>query len=451
MGLETGKIYETIEDVYKQLIGNGGLSIRRKSKMLEILDQCKNEYNLHAGTSEIVEQQHNNLPEDVFFSLPCKNIKVNKPTYNQAVMFSNESTYNNNSFGVHKPWLHMSEYESLKKNKTCPGIIKLSRLNQFEMFSNENEEKYTAIIVEPRITEALPFVLQNFLENLNEQWNIIIFHGKINSNFVNLVIDTKLHSYRHRINTINLQVENLSINDYNNLLLSKDFYNYIPTEVFLVFQIDSLICASYKDLINEFIQYDYVGAPWKNSMTENLIESCMYIEPNTNKPRNKFLEYNEDPNEMNKRLIGNGGLSLRRKSKMLEILEKCPINKKIPEDIYFSIPCNGIKMNKPSYEKAMQFSMESIYSDISFGIHKPWLYFNDDQILKKNETCPGIFDLYKLNNQYPNNHIDIIVARYNEDLDWMNEIPFSNYKYIIYNKGDNDNFEKKNLVTAINF
>ena len=34
----------------------------------------------------------------------------------------------------------------------------------------ENNAKYTAIIIEPRTHKALEFVLNNFLENLNDDW-----------------------------------------------------------------------------------------------------------------------------------------------------------------------------------------------------------------------------------------------------------------------------------------
>jgi len=42
-----------------------------------------------------------------------------------------------------------------------------------------------------------------------------------------------------------------------------------------------------------------------------------------------------------------------------------------------------------------------------------------------------------------NNKIEIVVARYNEDLSWTNEFPFNKFNYTVYNKGNNDNFEKK--------
>ena len=42
-------------------------------------------------------------------------------------------------------------------------------------------------------------------------------------------------------------------------------------------------------------------------------------------------------------------------------------------------------------------------------------------------------------------HIEIVVARYNEDLNWTKEYPFNQFKYTIYNKGPNDNFTKPSM------
>jgi hypothetical protein len=47
-------------------------------------------------------------------------------------------------------------------------------------------------------------------------------------------------------------------------------------------------------------------------------------------------------------------------------------------------------------------------------------------------------------------NINIIVSRYNEDLKWTLEEPFNEFKYIVYNKGVNDNFEKTNVIKIIN-
>jgi len=44
--------------------------------------------------------------------------------------------------------------------------------------------------------------------------------------------------------------------------------------------------------------------------------------------------------------------------------------------------------------------------------------------------------------------IEIVIARYNENLKWTLDYPFNQYKYIVYNKGINDNYEKSNVVRS---
>jgi len=149
--------------------------------------------------------------------------------------------------------------------------------------------KYTAVIIEPRKHAALEFVLENFMRNLSDDWMILIFHGNLNEDYIKDIIEKNevLKNNRKRITMKSLQVDNVSIFDYNKLFTTnKDFYAKIPTDVFLIFQTDSMICPENKEQINRFLEYDYVGAPWENQK------------------------------------IGNGGLSLRRKSKMLEIIDK---------------------------------------------------------------------------------------------------------------------------------
>ena len=119
-------------------------------------------------------------------------------------------------------------------------------------------EKYTAIIIEPRKHKALSFVLENFLTNLPENWDFIIFHGTQNLEFINDIINNDLFEYKNKIVLKNLNVDNLTLKDYNELLVSKKFYDNIPSEIFLIFQTDSIICEDYKNLITDFLKYDYI-------------------------------------------------------------------------------------------------------------------------------------------------------------------------------------------------
>ena len=46
--------------------------------------------------------------------------------------------------------------------------------------------------------------------------------------------------------------------------------------------------------------------------------------------------------------------------------------------------------------------------------------------------------------------IEIIISRYAEDLKWTTEYPFNKYKYIVYNKGENEEYEKQNILRSYN-
>lgn len=47
-------------------------------------------------------------------------------------------------------------------------------------------------------------------------------------------------------------------------------------------------------------------------------------------------------------------------------------------------------------------------------------------------------------------YMQIVIARYNEKLEWLNEFPFNQFRYIVYNKGENDDFIKTNVISIIN-
>jgi len=245
------------------------------------------------------------------------------------------------------------------------GLILIILYIIYKMNYVESKYKYTAIIVEPREHKALDYVLTNFYNNLSDEWQIIIFHGKNNLDFINNIINK---FDKNRIQLINLNVNNLSIIEYSKLFYKKWLYDNIPTETFLVFQVDTLICPRYKHIINDFLKYDYVGAPWDEKIIHDI----------------KTLYGGKD-------LVGNGGLSIRKKSKMLEILNEHSFYHKqgwlINEDIYFSIHTT----NKPSLEEAKNFSIEMLYNDKAFGVHKAYKYVKLDWL-------PELKILEELNN-----------------------------------------------------
>jgi len=213
--------------------------------------------------------------------------------------------------------------------------------------------KYTAIIVEPRKHNALEFVLNNICDCLTDEWRIILFHGKNNDEYAMEIVDRLNNIYKNRISLVNLYVDNLSQQTYSQLLANKNtIYDHIETDVFLVFQTDSIILRENAHMINNYLNYDYVGSPW--------------------------LRCNYEPTK-NCDFIGNGGFSLRNKKKMIEIMEKIPYNNEY-EDLYFSKKYDNIIVNKPSYEKALGFCVGEATTlnnlENMFAVHQfwPWNY-----------------------------------------------------------------------------
>jgi len=231
---------------------------------------------------------------------------------------------------------------------------------------------YTALIVEPRNHPCLPIVLENFDRNLSDEWSFLIFHGSDNKSFIETIIKNK--SIKRSCTFVDLKVNNMTIKEYNQLFYSFSFYNFIPTETFLVFQTDSLISPVYKNKINKFLQYDYVGAPLR----------------------------------IGKGKVGNGGLSLRKKSKMIELLQTNFSDEVYltNEDLFFA----GLRFNNinkvpiflPNPNKAKEFSVESMMYDKPFGVHKPWKHINKKNMNILKKSFPQLDNLTKTWINYEN-------------------------------------------------
>ena len=160
-----------------------------------------------------------------------------------------------------------------------------------------------------------------------------------------------------------------SVDDYNEIIF-QDLHKYFETSHCLIVQSDSFVVNSslWKE---EFLQFDYIGAPWSNKIqiNPNLV---LHLEKNT---------------------VGNGGFSLRS-HKLAKTTAKIDFNSlKFPlksEDIiichylYKEMLNNGIRFAPP--ELAAKFSMENVNhlhgQDVNsvFGFHGKHLR---DYFLKK--------------------------------------------------------------------
>jgi hypothetical protein len=232
-----------------------------------------------------------------------------------------------------------------------------------------SEFKYTAIIVEPRRHKALPLVLQNMLECLSEEWNIVIFHGIRNEEYVHNIL---LSLSPSRVQMVNLFVDNLDQKTYSALMVNRNspVYQHIHTAYFLVFQTDSIMFKENAHFLKGYIEQgvDYVGAPW-------LI--CQY------------------PPTMERDFIGNGGFSLRKTSTMFQIMETqvWDENGHWQEDLFFTKSYPGLILKKPSYEDAMRFCVDEIFTPVTMACHRVWCHGHFAEIARLYPICQELYDL----------------------------------------------------------
>jgi hypothetical protein len=195
----------------------------------------------------------------------------------------------------------------------------------------------TAVIVESRKHLHFKVVVENMISNLQHlSVGLNIYHGTENEEFVKNCL--KKHK---NINFININIPNLDIEAYNEIMLSKKFHERITTDRYLVFQTDTI---TFKTLDKKFLEYDYIGAPWKKEL---------------------HSKYGAE--------VGNGGLSIRSKKAMLNIIEQnIPRELLHPEDLYLAQILKKQNFNVAPYEIALNFATEAIFNEKSFGCHKSW-------------------------------------------------------------------------------
>lgn len=140
---------------------------------------------------------------------------------------------------------------------------------------------------------------------------------------------------------------NLSITDFNVLHMSKPFWEALPTELVLSFELDSVL-IDFDAMVPFMGVYDFVGAPW-------------------NAPWGACC---------------NGGFSLRSRSAHLRILnELAPAAAPRPgdrqgefihEDEWWRVQAPALRM--PSAKTATAFAVELLYHPAPAGYHKPYAY-----------------------------------------------------------------------------
>lgn len=110
-----------------------------------------------------------------------------------------------------------------------------------------------------------------------------------------------------------------------------------PAEWLLVYQTDSVMCASNKGTVDDWLEYDWVGAPWSGDS----------------------------------RYGGNGGLSLRRVSSIITVLENQRRQEfSEPEDVWLTERLGHLPNSRVANgSESVKFSGESIWYEEPLGYH----------------------------------------------------------------------------------
>jgi hypothetical protein len=78
---------------------------------------------------------------------------------------------------------------------------------------------------------------------------------------------------------------------------------------------------------------------------------------------------------------------------MLELIKNIDIHIIKNEDMFFSRNQEGIFVKKPEYEMAKKFSIETVFSDTTFGCHSPWKWFDHNLLYSKYPKVKKLMEL----------------------------------------------------------
>ena len=226
----------------------------------------------------------------------------------------------------------------------------------FQNIKKDTNKK--CVLIEPRKHPLLKFVVYNFMYHLAPKgWGLHIVCGTDNHSFVKDALKDIT-----QFTTQVLPFDNLTEPLYNQLLTNPGFYESIIScsdsdlAHILIFQTDTILL---RDNVDEYLQYDYIGAAWQHT-----------------------LHYSQ---QFGGKAIGmNGGLSLRNVNTMIKLLRERRMQVLENEDGWISFK-NFDMLNLPSLQTACEFSVETVWSDqveIPTGFHATYKFQSEEKIKK---------------------------------------------------------------------
>ena len=212
-----------------------------------------------------------------------------------------------------------------------------------------------AVIVETRAHFALEYAVKNVMGHLGTEWSLQVFHGRLNANFTNAVLSQVQGTHYTK-----LEVDIASVDMYNQLLKSADFWLQVRAQQVLLFQVDSVMIRS---LDRDMFRYDYVGAPWHLA--------------------------NERWTAALPQGVGNGGFSLRNVQAVLDVIKQHgnTSGASEQEDQFYArhmvdSPLYSVAPRDVAYRFAAEVPCPDIEERLSkahipTAVHGSWYYYTD--------------------------------------------------------------------------
>ena len=233
-----------------------------------------------------------------------------------------------------------------------------------------------AVIVENRVLANLIPIILHFSSVLGPEWPIHVFTGEENQRILlqSFPFQRGVSAGRFHIRLLPPDTPLNTHASVSNFMTTPWFWEQLaPAEHLLLFQADSILCSNSDQKVEDFLQYDFVGAP-------------------VDEVRGLGMGYN-------------GGLSLRSRTKCLEIVNTHSWQTERHgdhsqgnvdyEDQWFSKKMRELPAgpdgrpgaNLPSTDVAMRFSVETMWYDKPLGYHQPnvWQAERMEEVYK---WCP---------------------------------------------------------------
>jgi hypothetical protein len=201
----------------------------------------------------------------------------------------------------------------------------------------------TICIVERRAHPNFDFIVKN-VAYFCKGWSFTIVCSDANYDFVKDLMKEKEATILPYFTGLETPEEGKI--EYNALLQTETFWNFMQAEWVLMVEMDSYLL---RPLPNEMFEYDYVASHWawdKSSM--------------------------------------GGGLSLRKRATMLELCKR-GYPKSVVQDGWVNDGCKHYGYKMPTYEKYKNWFVESCYSHTPIGVHQFWTFWNPFHTYALNE------------------------------------------------------------------